>query len=107
MTNNQAEPQLVPSSGQNIAGEETAQAMAQTAMEEYEFIDGQLEAENVIESNAALLAVGTMYGVGVGPGDPELITVKACRLLKECPVIAYPAAKKGGKSYAGRSSTPM
>jgi len=43
---------------------------------------------------------GTLYGVGVGPGDPELITVKACRLLQECPVIAYPATKKGGKSYA-------
>jgi precorrin-2/cobalt-factor-2 C20-methyltransferase len=100
MTNNQAEPQLVPTSGQYTAGEETAQAMAQTAVEEYEFVDGQLEAENAFESKAALLAVGTLYGVGVGPGDPELITVKACRLLKECPVIAYPAAKKGGKSYA-------
>ncbi|MFC3749273.1 precorrin-2 C(20)-methyltransferase [Paenibacillus sp. GCM10012306] len=46
------------------------------------------------------MVIGTLYGVGVGPGDPELITVKACRLLKECPVIAYPAAKHGGKSYA-------
>ncbi|MEF2967352.1 precorrin-2 C(20)-methyltransferase [Paenibacillus sp. M1] len=44
--------------------------------------------------------VGTLYGVGVGPGDPELVTLKAYRLLKECPVIAYPAAQKGGKSYA-------
>lgn len=31
---------------------------------------------------------GTIYGVGVGPGDPELITQKACRLIRECPVIA-------------------
>uniref|UniRef100_UPI00403F532A precorrin-2 C(20)-methyltransferase n=1 Tax=Paenibacillus sp. FSL K6-1096 TaxID=2921460 RepID=UPI00403F532A len=45
-------------------------------------------------------AVGTLYGIGVGPGDPELITLKACRLLRECPVIAYPATQKGGKSYA-------
>ncbi|WP_151735522.1 precorrin-2 C(20)-methyltransferase [Paenibacillus tengchongensis] len=43
---------------------------------------------------------GILYGIGVGPGDPELITLKACRLLMECPVIAYPAAQKGGKSYA-------
>ncbi len=39
--------------------------------------------------------IGTLYGVGVGPGDPELITVKAFRLLKESPVIAYPRKKIG------------
>ncbi|UJF36368.1 precorrin-2 C(20)-methyltransferase [Paenibacillus hexagrammi] len=44
--------------------------------------------------------IGTLYGVGVGPGDPELITVKAFRLLKECPVIAYPRKMRGAKSYA-------
>ncbi|HLC19053.1 MAG TPA: precorrin-2 C(20)-methyltransferase [Thermodesulfobacteriota bacterium] len=35
----------------------------------------------------------TFYGVGVGPGDPELITVKALRVLEECGVIAVPTAK--------------
>ncbi|WP_374723789.1 precorrin-2 C(20)-methyltransferase [Calidifontibacillus erzurumensis] len=44
--------------------------------------------------------VGTLYGVGVGPGDPELITVQAYRVLKESPVIAYPKSRKGKKSYA-------
>ena len=34
---------------------------------------------------------GILYGLGVGPGDPELITLKALRLLQACPVIAYPA----------------
>ena len=34
---------------------------------------------------------GTLYGLGVGPGDPELLTLKALRLLKACPVVAYPA----------------
>jgi len=43
---------------------------------------------------------GTLYGLGVGPGDPELITVKAFRTLKESPVIAYPKKRKGSKSYA-------
>lgn len=43
---------------------------------------------------------GTLYGIGVGPGDPELITVKAFRMLKECPVIAYPKKRMGAKSYA-------
>lgn len=44
--------------------------------------------------------IGTLYGLGVGPGDPELITVKAFRMLKESPVIAYPKKRKGSKSYA-------
>lgn len=43
---------------------------------------------------------GTLYGVGAGPGDPELITVKAFRALQESPVIAYPKKRKGSKSYA-------
>ena len=38
---------------------------------------------------------GTLYGLGVGPGDPELITLKALRLLKAAPVIAYPAPEDG------------
>ena len=33
---------------------------------------------------------GIAYGVGVGPGDPELMTLKACRLIKENEVIALP-----------------
>jgi len=43
---------------------------------------------------------GRFYGVGVGPGDPELITVKAYRVLKETPVIAYPKKRRGSRSYA-------
>ncbi len=31
-----------------------------------------------------------LYGVGVGPGDPELITVKAVNIIKKCSVIAFP-----------------
>ncbi|MBM7602998.1 precorrin-2/cobalt-factor-2 C20-methyltransferase [Metabacillus crassostreae] len=46
--------------------------------------------------------IGTLYGLGVGPGDPELLTVKAFRKLKESPVIAYPKKRKGSKSYAHR-----
>lgn len=34
---------------------------------------------------------GTLYGIGVGPGDPDLITLKAQKCLQSCPVIAYPA----------------
>lgn len=31
---------------------------------------------------------GRLYGVGVGPGDPELVTLKALRLMRECEIIA-------------------
>ena len=33
---------------------------------------------------------GTLYGVGVGPGDPELITLKAVRIIKKAEVVACP-----------------
>jgi precorrin-2/cobalt-factor-2 C20-methyltransferase len=42
---------------------------------------------------------GTLYGLGVGPGDPELVTMKAVRLLCAAPVVAYPAPE-GGDSFA-------
>ncbi|MEO3703578.1 precorrin-2 C(20)-methyltransferase [Trichormus azollae] len=35
---------------------------------------------------------GRLYGIGVGPGDPELLTLKALRLLRTAPVIAYQSA---------------
>jgi len=43
----------------------------------------------------AQAVTGRLYGIGVGPGDPELLTVKAVRLLAELPVIAYPAPDPG------------
>lgn len=38
---------------------------------------------------------GCLYGVGVGPGDPELMTLKAVRCIAKCPVIAIPSADRG------------
>jgi len=38
---------------------------------------------------------GRLYGVGVGPGDPELITIKAARLIKEADVVAYHSGTAG------------
>jgi precorrin-2/cobalt-factor-2 C20-methyltransferase len=38
---------------------------------------------------------GRLYGVGVGPGDPELITLKALRVLAVVDVVAYPAPETG------------
>ncbi|NIF17927.1 precorrin-2 C(20)-methyltransferase [Pantoea sp. Cy-639] len=43
---------------------------------------------------------GRLLGLGVGPGDPELITLKALRLLREAPVVAYFVAKgKRGNAF--------
>ena len=36
---------------------------------------------------------GKLYGVGVGPGDPELLTIKAVRIVEESDVIAVPGTK--------------
>lgn len=44
---------------------------------------------------------GTLYGIGVGPGDPELMTLKAHRLISGAKVIAYPAPDSG-ESFARR-----
>ena len=38
---------------------------------------------------------GILYGIGVGPGDPELITLKAQRLINDSDVLAYPAPETG------------
>lgn len=39
---------------------------------------------------------GKLYGVGVGPGDPELLTIKAVRIIKEADVLAVPGEQKEG-----------
>ena len=41
------------------------------------------------------MKTGIFYGISVGTGDPELITVKGLRLLQHCPVVAFPAGIKG------------
>ncbi|MBI3326911.1 MAG: precorrin-2 C(20)-methyltransferase [Nitrospinae bacterium] len=43
---------------------------------------------------------GTLYGIGVGPGDPELLTRKAFRLLASVPVIFYPACGEKAQGFA-------
>ena len=42
---------------------------------------------------------GTLHVVGVGPGDPELLTLKAVRVIAAAPVIAY-CAKRGEPGHA-------
>ena len=49
---------------------------------------------------------GRLYGIGVGPGDPELLTLKAVRLIAEADVIAYPAPADGTESMARMIAGP-
>src|ERR1700719_2287738 len=48
---------------------------------------------------------GVLYGVGLGPGDPELVTVKAARLIGAADVIAYHSARHG-RSVARSIAAP-
>ena len=45
------------------------------------------------------MPMGRLHGLGIGPGDPELLTLKALRLLQAAPVVAYPVSDSG-KSLA-------
>ena len=48
---------------------------------------------------------GVLYGVGLGPGDPELVTVKAARLIGAADVVAYHSARHG-RSIARSIAAP-
>lgn len=41
-----------------------------------------------------------LYGIGVGPGDSELLTIKALRAIENCDIIVAPVAVEGGESVA-------
>jgi precorrin-2 C(20)-methyltransferase len=51
--------------------------------------------------------LGTFWGVGVGPGDPELMTLKAARILAEVDWIFCPAEPTQGASFASRVVAPL
>jgi len=43
---------------------------------------------------------GTLYGVGLGPGAPDLVTPRAAAAIARCPVLAVPVKAKGAESFA-------
>ena len=47
----------------------------------------------------SIVPTGRLYGIGLGPGDPELLTVKAVRLIQASPVVGY-FAKAGRRGHA-------
>jgi precorrin-2 C20-methyltransferase/precorrin-3B C17-methyltransferase len=62
-------------------------------------------AEATAASQNGEAPAGRLYGVGVGPGDPELMTIKARRRIEEADVVAYPVARHG-RSVARRVAAP-
>ena len=48
-------------------------------------------------------SMGTLWGVSIGPGAPDLITLRAHKVLTTVPVVAWPACKEGATSYAWRA----
>jgi precorrin-2/cobalt-factor-2 C20-methyltransferase len=50
---------------------------------------------------------GKLFGVGVGPGAPDLITLRARRVLRESQVLALPRANDHGQSMAWRIAKPV
>lgn len=49
---------------------------------------------------------GTLYGIGIGTGDPELITLKGLRYLQAAPIVAYPAGIQGKPGLAQQIISP-
>ena len=49
---------------------------------------------------------GTLYGIGVGPGDPELLTLKAVKILRQVDVVFAAASTKNSYSLAAEIASP-
>jgi precorrin-2 C20-methyltransferase/precorrin-3B C17-methyltransferase len=57
--------------------------------------------------SVAPTAGGRLYGVGVGPGDPDLVTLKAARIIATADVVAYPVARRAtGRGVARTIAGP-
>lgn len=52
------------------------------------------------------MKIGTLYGISVGTGDPELITVKGLKILQTAKVVAFPAGIKGKLGIAQQIVAP-
>ncbi len=62
-------------------------------------MDGFERLDEPAEALPAAAVTGTLYGVGMGPGDPDLLTVKAQRILMRAPVLVH-FCKRGKRGNA-------
>ena len=53
------------------------------------------------------MTLGTLYGVGIGPGAPDLLTLRALEVLRKVPVLALPRSSDHGASMAWRIVRPV
>jgi precorrin-2/cobalt-factor-2 C20-methyltransferase len=53
------------------------------------------------------MTIGTLYGIGIGPGDPELITLKGARLISACRNLFVPKARTASESVALAIARPL
>jgi len=44
--------------------------------------------------------IGTLFGIGVGPGSPDLLTIRAARVIARVPIVCVPRSAAGSRSYA-------
>jgi precorrin-2/cobalt-factor-2 C20-methyltransferase len=52
------------------------------------------------------MTLGILHGISVGPGDPDLITLKGLKILQSSPVVAFPAGQPGRSGVAEQIIAP-
>lgn len=68
--------------------------------DECRIVDSLFIIQHFLALSLLIVKIGTLYGISVGPGDPELITVKGVRSLQQAAVVAFPAGIQGKPGIA-------
>jgi len=65
----------------------------------YSLLTSEIQNEDYLEDSMTK-KTGTLYGIGVGPGDPDLITIKAAKILNQVDIVFAAASTKNNHSLA-------